>query len=98
MFYADGAVLARTTGSNVALVDWSKWTKTLGYDDVVSQLPAVSGYVTQWMRDLSDRCIVNGTFDDVTLIGHSLGAQLIGYVGHRLNGTVSRIVGTWAYE
>jgi predicted alpha/beta hydrolase family esterase len=77
----------------VVLVDWSNWTQKMDYTDIVLQLPTVAPYLVSWLNGLKDRGVVN-SFDDVTLIGHSLGAQLIGYVGHRLNGTVKRIIGT----
>lgn len=82
------------TNSNVVLVDWSKWTQKLDYTDVVLQLPVVGTYLFDWLSSLRDRGIVQ-SLDDVTLIGHSLGAQLIGYTGHRLNGTIKRVIGTY---
>jgi len=86
--------LVQYTDSNVVLVDWSKWTQKLDYADVVVRLPAVATYLVDWLNSLRDRGIVQ-TFEDVTLIGHSLGAQLIGYTGHRLNGTIKRVIGTY---
>ncbi|XP_025406901.1 lipase member H-like isoform X2 [Sipha flava] len=86
-----GKSLARLTDFNVVLVDWSNWTQKMDYTDIVLQLPTVAPYLVSWLNGLKDRGVVN-SFDDVTLIGHSLGAQLIGYVGHRLNGTVKRII------
>lgn len=84
--------LSQSTNSNVVMVDWSAWTRRFDYMDVVKELPTVSSYVVEWFTGLRNRGIVK-SFDDVTLIGHSLGGQLSGYVGHRLNGTVKRIVG-----
>jgi len=86
--------LVQYTDSNVVLVDWSKWTQKLDYADVVVRLPAVATYLVDWLNSLRDRGIVQ-SFEDVTLIGHSLGAQLIGYTGHRLNGTIKRVIGTY---
>ncbi|XP_029346159.1 lipase member H isoform X3 [Acyrthosiphon pisum] len=86
-----GKSLVQYTDSNVVLVDWSKWTQKLDYVDVVFRLPTVATYLVDWLYSLRDRGIVQ-SFDDVTLIGHSLGAQLIGYTGHRLNGTIKRVI------
>ncbi|XP_015366053.1 PREDICTED: pancreatic lipase-related protein 2-like [Diuraphis noxia] len=86
-----GKSLVQWTNSNVVLVDWSKWSQKLDYMDVVLQLPAVGTYLFDWLNSLRDRGIVQ-SLDDVTLIGHSLGAQLIGYTGHRLNGTIKRVI------
>lgn len=78
----------------MVLVDWSKWTQKMAYVDVVFRLPVVATYMVDWLNGLRDRGIVQ-SFDDVTLIGHSLGAQLIGYTGHMLNGTINRVIGTY---
>ncbi|XP_022170448.1 lipase member H-like isoform X2 [Myzus persicae] len=86
-----GKSLMQWTDSNVVLVDWSKWTQKLDYTDAVLKLPAVATYLFDWLNSLRDRGIVQ-SLDDVTLIGHSLGAQLIGYTGHRLNGTIKRVI------
>lgn len=84
-----------TDSANVVLVDWSDWTQKLDYAEAVYQLPTVAGYLVHWLNGLREhRGIING-FDNVTMIGHSLGAQLIGYAGHRLNGTVNRIIGAY---
>lgn len=86
--------MAKLTDSNVILVDWSKWTKKLDYADIVPQLPTVSLYLVKWLNKLRDNDIIK-CFDNVTLIGHSLGAHLISYTGTRLNGTIRRIIGTY---
>lgn len=91
-------VLAQSTDSaNVVLVDWSDWTQKLDYMEAVHQLPMVASHLVDWLNDLHDYRGVIKSFDDVTMVGHSLGAQLIGYVGHRLNGTVNRIIGAYDF-
>lgn len=87
------AGLTRMTDSNVVLVDWSDWAMLMDYGNLVIQLPTAVPPLADWLNDLHDRGIVK-TFSDVVLIGHSLGAHLVGSAGHRLNGTVSRIIGT----
>ncbi|XP_025208550.1 pancreatic lipase-related protein 2-like isoform X2 [Melanaphis sacchari] len=86
-----GKSLVQWTDSNVVLVNWSKWTQKLDYADVVFQLPIVATQMVDWLNGLRDRDTIR-SFDDVTMIGHSLGAHLIGYVGHRLNGTIKRVI------
>lgn len=66
----------------------------MDYTDVVVRLPTVATHLVDWLNGLHDRGIIQ-SFDDVTMIGHSLGAHLIGYAGHRLNGTIKRIIGTY---
>ncbi|KAE9539655.1 hypothetical protein AGLY_004907 [Aphis glycines] len=83
--------LVQWTNSNVVLVNWSKWTQKMDYTDVVVRLPTVATHLVDWLNGLHDRGIIQ-SFDDVTMIGHSLGAHLIGYAGHRLNGTIKRII------
>lgn len=79
--------------ANVVMVDWSEWTQKLDYTDAVAKLPTVTEPLVDWLTGARDRRGLVNSFDDVTLIGHSLGAQLIGYAGHKLNGTVNRIIG-----
>lgn len=86
-----GKSLVQWTNSNVVLVNWSKWTQKMDYTDVVVRLPTVATHLVDWLNGLHDRGIIQ-SFDDVTMIGHSLGAHLIGYAGHRLNGTIKRII------
>lgn len=86
--------IAQLTDSNVVLVDWSKWTKNLDYTNIVQQLPTIAPYLVDWLNGLRDNSIIN-SFDDVTLIGHSLGAHLVGYTGNRLNGSVNKVIGTY---
>lgn len=95
MYVFNNIALTGLTDFNVALVDWSKWTQKMDYTDLVLQLPTLAPYLVGWLKGLKGRGIIRD-FDDVTLIGHSLGAQLIGYVGHRLNATVKRIIGTYS--
>ncbi|VVC27826.1 Hypothetical protein CINCED_3A004754 [Cinara cedri] len=79
------------TDSNVVLVDWSDWAMQMDYGNLVIQFPTVVPHLADWLNGLHDREIIK-TFSDIILIGHSLGAHLVGNAGHRLNGTVSRII------
>lgn len=81
---------------NVIVVDWwgmqSIWRWIpLTYGRVVKYVPEVSQFVTSMLEFLE----ANGlNLKTTTLLGHSLGAHIMGTASHRMNNKVNYIVGT----
>ncbi|XP_055547512.1 phospholipase A1-like [Wyeomyia smithii] len=74
--------------SNVCLLDWSNLAH-YEYEVAAKQsLQMVVTYFTKFLRFLN----ANGmSYANVTLVGHSLGAQISGLVGKNLNGAIGQI-------
>ncbi|XP_039431574.1 phospholipase A1 member A-like [Culex pipiens pallens] len=77
-------------GSNVCAVDWNHLAKYRYYVSAIENVPKVSGYVTLFVAFLRDSGI---PLDRVTLVGHSLGAQISGQVGYNYRGQIGAIFG-----
>ncbi|XP_058824476.1 lipase member H-like [Topomyia yanbarensis] len=79
---------SRFVDSNVCLLDWSNLSS---YDYEIAarhSLKMVVAYFSRFLRFLN----LNGmSYDRVTLIGHSLGAQISGFVGKNFNGSIGQI-------
>lgn len=74
---------------NVCGVDWS----TLAVKDLLTaegNTRSVGKYVAQFIAYLD---VLGISFEYVTVIGHSLGAQVSAYCGEYLNGTLGSIIG-----
>ena len=67
---------------NVIVADWSTSAANLNYFSVVKLIETFGGYVAQFTKYLNERGGVD--FDDIYLIGHSLGAQIAGAAGKRI--------------
>lgn len=76
--------------SNVCAVDWNHLAKYRYYVSAIENVPKVSGYVTLFVAFLRDSGI---PLDRVTLVGHSLGAQISGQVGYNYRGQIGAIFG-----
>lgn len=85
-----GRKLANVTNSNVCAVDWSRLAT---YEYVItarSHTRKVSDHIVEFTNALAK----NGAkISDMTLIGHSLGAQIAGLVGGSLGGELKAIYG-----
>lgn len=75
---------------NVIVADWSKVAKD-EYLIVKSQMPKVSEYIGEFVANFTKTFAY--PLSKVKLVGHSLGAHISGFVGNRLGGSVSQIVG-----
>lgn len=84
---ATGKQLAKVSNGYVILVDYGQISKCK-YEDLMRDLvPKIANYVASVVKSLK----LN--LQNIELIGHSLGAQLTGYVGAALNSAVQRITG-----
>ncbi|XP_053690861.1 pancreatic triacylglycerol lipase-like [Sabethes cyaneus] len=79
---------SRFVNSNICLLNWSNLSR-YEYDVAAQQsLQMVVAYFTRFLRFLN----ANGmSYTKVTLVGHSLGAQISGLVGKNLNGAIGQI-------
>ncbi|XP_058831711.1 lipase member H-like [Topomyia yanbarensis] len=75
--------------SNVCVVDWKNLTM-YGYAIAVNHTYKVGAYMTKFITYLNGQGI---PLSKVTLIGHSLGAQISGHTGHNLGGKIAAIYG-----
>ncbi|XP_053696400.1 phospholipase A1-like [Sabethes cyaneus] len=79
---------SRFVNCNICLVDWTNLSR-YEYDVVILQsLQMVVAYFTRFLRFLNTNGI---SYANVTLVGHSLGAQISGLVGKSLNGAIGQI-------
>ncbi|XP_026315614.1 pancreatic triacylglycerol lipase-like isoform X2 [Hyposmocoma kahamanoa] len=80
-----------TKDVTVIAVDWSPIAESALYPIVAYQTKDVGAYIGQFLDALSDRYNVNG--NQVHLIGHSLGAHVMGRAASTSKLTVNRITG-----
>lgn len=76
-------------GGNVCAVDWSRLA-LVEYNLAAKSTPKVGKYLAKFIKFLLKQGL---TMDQVTLVGHSMGAHISGIAGHALDGTVPMIVG-----
>lgn len=81
-----------TNDVNVIAVDWSSIADSALYPIVAYQTKEVGTYIGHFLDALSDRYNVHG--DQVHLIGHSLGAHIMGKAAKTSKLNVNRITGT----
>lgn len=75
---------------NVCGVDWSPFANQ-DYLSAANKFVFVVGdYVAKFIQYL---LTIGFKFDDINLVGHSLGAHIVGYAGHLLQGQVGTIYG-----
>ncbi|XP_061719965.1 pancreatic triacylglycerol lipase-like [Cydia pomonella] len=75
---------------NVIIVDWSRLALS-DYATAALGVPAVGRGVGQFLRFLNQ--VTGARFDNMHLIGFSLGAHLVGNAGRELGGQVIRVTG-----
>lgn len=81
---------SRYTKSNVCAVDWSRLAN---YDYSVAALKNTK-LVTDFLLAFIDFLVVNGiNLKKVSIAGHSLGAQIAGFVGAQYKGILNAIYG-----
>lgn len=81
---------------NVILVDWSKGTKGVNYMKSAANTRVVGATIGNMVKALKDTA--NSQLNQIHLVGHSLGAQIMGYAGDWTStniriGRVGRITG-----
>lgn len=79
-------------------VDWSRGTRGIRYDKSTANTRVVGATVGKMVEALMKNTGVS--LSNVHLIGHSLGAQIMGYAGKELRrfGQVGRITGKFRYS
>lgn len=75
---------------NVLIVDWSKIARG-EYLIVKSQMHSVGKFIGEFISNLVNH--FNYSLSNFKLVGHSLGAHMVGYVGKHFNGNIEQIVG-----
>ncbi|XP_068154425.1 phospholipase A1 [Drosophila tropicalis] len=68
---------------NVIVTDWSTNSANINYFSVVKLIESFGAQLVQFTRELNRQFQAN--YDDMYLIGHSLGAQIAGAAGKRLH-------------
>ncbi|XP_065091318.1 phospholipase A1-like [Ochlerotatus camptorhynchus] len=76
-------------GGNVCAVDWSRLA-LVEYNLAAKNTPKVGKYLAKFVKFLLKQGL---TMDQVTLVGHSMGAHISGIAGYSLDGTVPMILG-----
>lgn len=80
----------RFTKSNICVVNWERLALT-DYRVSVENIKIVANKINEFIDYLIKVYSVKLT--DITLVGHSLGAQISGLIGKKFNGKISRIIG-----
>ncbi|EAT36379.1 AAEL011528-PA [Aedes aegypti] len=78
------------TGSNVCAVNWGHLARYRYYRTAVNHTVMVSGYLTKFVQYLESAGV---PLSNITMVGHSMGAQISGQVGYNLGGKIGRIYG-----
>ncbi|XP_068251236.1 pancreatic triacylglycerol lipase-like isoform X2 [Palaemon carinicauda] len=76
---------------NVISVTWSAGSYTVSYFVIQEKVPSVGDDISKLLLFLIDGAGLS--IDKIHLIGHSLGAHVVGYAGKKMNGSLSRITG-----
>jgi len=76
--------------ANVFVVDWAGGAKKIVYYKAVANTRVVAALIVQFIQALEAHARTKPA--DITLIGHSLGAHISGYVGENIHG-IGRITG-----
>lgn len=75
---------------NVIIVDWNP-IASQSYSTAQNSVKAVGNYVASFISNLSSGSGIS--LSSITLIGHSLGAHIVGNAGAALKGQISHIIG-----
>lgn len=74
---------------NVIVVDWSNIASLL-YVQSAAQVKAVGAYIAKMIKFLESQ---GSDPNDMSLVGHSLGAHVMGLAGHQAANKVGHVVG-----
>lgn len=75
---------------NVIVVDWGHWANG-AYNRAVNAVPSVGNHLGDLISFLFST--VGGNWNQVHLVGFSLGAHVVGNAGRRVGGRASRVTG-----
>lgn len=84
------AALLEKEDVNVIALDWRE-IADLSYSTAVEAVPSVGEYLGKFIIWLLE--VTGSSVHNVHLIGHSLGAHVVGVAGAALNGTLARVTG-----
>ncbi|KAL4237011.1 hypothetical protein ACF0H5_005395 [Mactra antiquata] len=76
---------------NVIIVDWRRGADKKDYNQAASNTRVVGALIANLITSL--KVSASALYRDMHIIGHSLGAHIAGYAGHRVPGVVGRITG-----
>ena len=74
---------------NVIIVDWGNIAK-LPYLEACGKLKAAGAYIAKMINFLKSQ---GSDLNDMSLVGHSLGAHLVGLAGNQTHDKVGHVVG-----
>ncbi|XP_065088327.1 pancreatic lipase-related protein 2-like [Ochlerotatus camptorhynchus] len=77
-------------GGNVCAVNWGHLARYNYYRTAVNHTMIASGYLTKFVQFLQTTGV---PMEKITMIGHSMGAQISGQVGYNLGGRIGKIYG-----
>lgn len=77
---------------NLFIVNWNYAARGVLYPRAVANIPIVASYVTRFINDklLDDAKMNSGS---ISIVGHSLGAHLAGFIGKNTKKKIGRIYG-----
>lgn len=78
------------TDSNVIVIDWGSYSMSPNYIDVTYEVEGVGKRVHKFIKWLYENGLKAA---NATLIGHSLGAHVMGIAGFKLKPQVENVVG-----
>lgn len=78
---------------NVIGVDWSDIANNFWYPTPASKTDDVGKYLGNLIDELVTQ--KNANYDNIHLVGHSLGAHVSGFAGSSTQGKIGRITGTF---
>lgn len=81
--------LAKVFDGYVIIVDFGLIANCSYERTVLEIAPSIAHYLANTIRNF------NLNLQKIELIGHSLGGQIVGYIGAALNGAVQRITGIY---
>lgn len=75
---------------NACVVDWTNWALYDYFSVAYHFKRKIGAYIAQFLLYFESAGV---NLDDVTLVGHSMGAHILGYTGNLLKGRVGSIFG-----
>jgi len=78
---------------NVICVDWMQFSFDIMYASAKINVKYIGYDIAKVLNILSNDMSVGS--ENIHLIGHGLGAHIVGYTGKKLSGKISRITGRY---
>lgn len=77
-------------------VDWMQFSFDIMYESAKLNAKYIGNDIANVLEILTNKMSVG--FENIHLIGHGLGAHIVGYTGKQLSGKMSRITGRYIYN